>query len=77
MRVEQVPEAIQSAVRVLGWRVSATNHVAPSLGLAQAVEASRDEYLVERHFSRLKGTPFHWNLCTCNAMITVSAWCVS
>jgi transposase len=41
----------------LGWRVYATNHLAASLTLEQAVEAYRDEYLVERNFARLKGHP--------------------
>ena len=41
----------------LGWRVYATNHLSDHLSLEQAVEAYRDEYLVERNFSRLKGRP--------------------
>ena len=41
----------------LGWRVYATNQSAEHLTLSQAVEAYRDEYLVERNFSRLKGRP--------------------
>jgi transposase len=36
---------------------NATNHLTEQLTLEQAVEAYRDEYLVERHFSRLKGRP--------------------
>jgi len=40
-----------------GWRVSATNHQAERVRLEQAVEASRDESLVERNFSRLKVSP--------------------
>lgn len=51
------PEALASAIEQLGWRVYATNQVADGLSLAQAVEAYRDEYLVERNFGRLKGHP--------------------
>jgi transposase len=57
LHVERRPKAIEQAMRLLGWRVYATNQLAPSLGLAHAVEAYRDEYLVERNFSRLKGQP--------------------
>src|SRR5207244_4429794 len=51
------PDALASAIEQLGWRVYATNQVADGLSLAQAVEAYRDEYLVERNFGRLKGHP--------------------
>ncbi|HET8852375.1 MAG TPA: IS1634 family transposase [Ktedonobacteraceae bacterium] len=51
------PEALASAIEQLGWRVYATNQVADALSLPQAVEAYRDEYLVERNFGRLKGRP--------------------
>jgi transposase len=50
-------DAVTSAIERLGWRVYATNQVADLLSLAQAVEAYRDEYLVERNFGRLKGHP--------------------
>ncbi len=50
-------DAVTSAIEQLGWRVYATNQVADLLSLAQAVEAYRDEYLVERNFGRLKGHP--------------------
>jgi transposase len=50
-------EAIEQARSQLGWRVYATNHLSDHLSLPQAVEAYRDEYLVERNFSRLKGHP--------------------
>jgi len=53
--VERGQQAIERAMKVLGWRVSATTQHAATLGLAQAVEASRDEDLVERTFGRLKG----------------------
>jgi transposase len=49
--------AIAQAMNELGWRVYATNHLSEQLPLHQAVEAYRDEYLVERNFSRLKGHP--------------------
>jgi transposase len=51
------PEAIERALKLLGWRVYATNQHTAALGLAEAVEAYRDEYLVERNFGRLKGHP--------------------
>jgi transposase len=50
-------DALASAIEQLGWRVYATNQVADKLSLGQAVEAYRDEYLVERNFGRLKGHP--------------------
>ena len=50
-------EAIERAMKLLGWRVYATNQHTTALGLAEAVEAYRDEYLVERNFGRLKGHP--------------------
>lgn len=50
-------EAIERAMKLLGWRVYATNQPTAALGLAGAVEAYRDEYLVERNFGRLKGHP--------------------
>jgi len=51
------PEALTSAIERLGWRMYATNQGADGLSLPQAVEAYRDEYLVERNFGRLKGHP--------------------
>jgi transposase len=51
------PDALARAIEQLGWRVYATNQVADGLSLPQAVEAYRDEYLVERNFGRLKGQP--------------------
>lgn len=57
VQVERNPQAIERAVTLLGWRVYATNQQTPALGLAAAVEAYRDEYLVERNFGRLKGHP--------------------
>src|SRR5205085_5192943 len=54
---EVEPEALTNAIEQLGWRVYATNQGADGLSLPQAVEAYRDEYLVERNFGRLKGHP--------------------
>ncbi len=53
----RVETAIAKAMSQLGWRVYATNHQMEHLTLEQAVEAYRDEYLVERNFARLKGRP--------------------
>jgi transposase len=50
-------KGIEKAMSQLGWRVYATNHLDEHLTLERAVEAYRDEYLVERNFSRLKGRP--------------------
>ena len=50
-------EALDTAVRRLGWRVYATNQPAASLSLPQAVLAYREQYIVERSFGRLKGRP--------------------
>ena len=54
---EVEPEALASAIAQLGWRVYATNQAADGLSFAQAVEAYRDEYLVERNFGRVIGHP--------------------
>jgi len=50
-------QAIRHAEEQLGWRIYSTNHPIEQLTLEQAVEAYRDEYLVERNFARLKGRP--------------------
>jgi transposase len=50
-------EAVEGAVRQLGWRVYATTQPADQLPLAQAVLAYRHEYLIERDMGRLKGRP--------------------
>jgi transposase len=55
--VQRNQEAIERAMKLLGWRVYATNQQSVALGLARAVEAYRDDYLVERNFGRLKGHP--------------------
>jgi transposase len=55
VRVDE--EALESAVRRLGWRVYSTNQPLEQLSLEQAVLAYRSEYLVERSLGRLKGRP--------------------
>jgi transposase len=50
-------EALEAAVRRLGWRVYSTNQPAEQLSLEHAVLAYRSEYQVERSFGRLKGRP--------------------
>lgn len=57
IHTERHQKAIERAMTLLGWRVYATNQPSAVLRLAQAVEAYRDEYLVERNFGRLKGHP--------------------
>jgi transposase len=57
VHVRRNQEAIERATKLLGWRVYATNQQTAALGLTGAVEAYRDEYLVERNFGRLKGHP--------------------
>jgi transposase len=60
-------EALLKVREQLGWRVYATNHSAEVLSLSQAVEAYRDEYLVERNFGRLKGRPLSLSPYVCRA----------
>jgi transposase len=55
VRVDE--EALEAAVRRLGWRVYSTNQPVEQLSLEQAVLAYRSEYLVERSLGRLKGRP--------------------
>ena len=50
-------EAVRKVCEQLAWRVYATNQAVERLPLAQAVEAYRDAYVVERNFGRLKGHP--------------------
>ena len=51
------PATLAAAIRVLGWRVYATNQPQDQLALEQAVLAYRSEYIIERAFGRLKGRP--------------------
>jgi transposase len=55
--VQRNAAAIAQAVRLLGWRVDATNAPQDRWSLAQAVLAYWAEDLVERNFGRLKGNP--------------------
>jgi transposase len=55
VRVDE--EALESAVRRLGWRLYSINQPLEQLSLEQAVLAYRSESLVERSFGRLKGRP--------------------
>jgi transposase len=49
--------AVTQAEAYLGWRVYVTNQAPSHLRMAAALLAYRDEYLIERSFSRLKGQP--------------------
>jgi transposase len=49
--------ALTHRIRILGWRVYATNQSTAHLTLAQAVLAYREEFRAERGFARLKGKP--------------------
>jgi transposase len=55
VRVDE--EALEVAVRQLGWRIYSTNQPGQQLSLEHAVLAYRSEYLVERSLGRLKGRP--------------------
>jgi transposase len=50
-------EALEQAVRRLGWRVYVTNEGAQRLSLEQAVLAYREQYTIDRGMGRLKGRP--------------------
>lgn len=50
-------EALEQALRRLGWRVYATNAPAESFPLEQAVLAYRCQYILDRGMGRLKGRP--------------------
>jgi len=50
-------EALEKAVRRLGWRVYATNTPTERLSLEQAVLAYRGQYVIDRGMGRLKGRP--------------------
>jgi transposase len=57
VQVQSDTAAIDQLEQTLGWRVYATNALRRALTLSQAIQAYRDEYLVERNFTRLKGRP--------------------
>jgi transposase len=54
---EILESAVTQQIKLLGWRVYATNQTSKMLPIKQAVRCYRDEYLTERGFSRIKGFP--------------------
>jgi transposase len=57
VQVRRHAAAWEQRLRLLGWRAYATNAPATPLSLAQVVRVYRNQYLIERDFSRLKGRP--------------------
>jgi hypothetical protein len=57
IQVQRTREAIERARTLLGWRVFAANQPTAALGLDAAVEASRDDSLLERTVGRRTGHP--------------------
>jgi len=57
IQVQPNPAAIAAHEQTLGWRVYVTNAPRRDLSLAQAVQAYRDEWLIERTIARVKGRP--------------------
>ena len=57
VHVQNNEEALEAAIKRLGWRVYATNTPTERLSLNNAVLAYREEYIIERGFGRLKGKP--------------------
>jgi transposase len=57
VRVTVDPEALEAALRRLGWRVYATNAPERRLSLAATVPAYHGQWVIERGFERLKGRP--------------------
>jgi transposase len=57
LTVQDNPAQIAAQERRLGWRAYATNAPRRGLSLSQAIQAYRDEWLVERDCARLKGRP--------------------
>jgi transposase len=55
LTVTRQQKAIDAQMFRLGWRIYATNAPATDLSLTQAVEAYREQYLVENIFRRLQG----------------------
>jgi transposase len=55
--VHRETEALTAVHRTLGWRMYVTHAPATELSLEQAVLVYRDEWIIERNFHRLKGTP--------------------
>jgi len=59
--ISRQEEAITELRKTLGWRVYVSDAPAEQLTLEQAVLTYRNEWLVERGFHRLKGTPLSLN----------------
>ena len=57
VKVSVDEEALEKAVRRLGWRVYVTNEGAQRLSLEQAALAYREQYTIDRGMGRLKGRP--------------------
>jgi len=57
VKVSVDEEALEQAVRRLGWRVYVTNEGAQRISLRQAVLAYREQYTIDRGMGRLKGRP--------------------
>lgn len=55
LTVQSQPQAIRDHERTLGWRAYVTNAAPEQLSFEQAVQAYRDEWLIERDCARLKG----------------------
>jgi transposase len=55
LNVQRKAQAIRDQERALGWRAYVTNAALAKLSFAQAVQAYRDEWLIERDCARLKG----------------------
>ena len=55
--VQKNQARIRTHEQLLGWRVYVTNAPVSRLSLAQALQAYRDEWLIERDCARLKGRP--------------------
>ena len=55
LKVQRQTTAINAHERTLGWRGYVTNAPADALPFSQAVQAYRDEWLIERDCARLKG----------------------
>ena len=55
--VNRQEDAIAALHKTMGWRAYVTNAPAEELTLEQALLVYRDEWLIERGFHRLKGTP--------------------
>ena len=55
LTVQRQAQAIRNHERTLGWRAYATNAAPQQLPFDQAVQAYRDEWLIERDCARLKG----------------------